>query len=197
MGHEFAGVVDEIGEGISKFKVGENVCGNPLLFDGECYPCRHGKPNACDKLGFRGLMGGGGAFSKYIVLPEDSVYPLKHIPTDIGALVEPLSVAWHAVVGSGFQAGQDAIICGAGPIGCATVLALKANGARRVIMVEVAAARKAQAKEFGADFVLDPKTDDVIAKAREICDGLGPHMSYDAAGIQATIDVCIKSVRAG
>jgi (R,R)-butanediol dehydrogenase / meso-butanediol dehydrogenase / diacetyl reductase len=105
------------------------------------------------------------------------------------------------------NSGQSALIIGAGPIGLAVLLCLKAFGAKTIIISEIATLRKAQAEKFGADVVLDPTKVDVVTKAKELCDGLshrgqivngsiGPHMSFDCSGSQITQTTAIKSIRA-
>ena len=97
---------------------------------------------------------------------------------------------------SEFVKGQSVLILGGGPIGLAVVQALKARGADKIIVSEMAAARKDFAKEFGANYVLDPTKDDIVAKCREICEDQGVHIVFDAAGVQAGLDQAVEAVRA-
>lgn len=112
------------------------------------------------------------------------------------ALVEPLAVAWHAVKISPFKKGDSCLVLGGGPIGLSVIQTLKARGAGKIIVSEVSARRKEFAKHFGADHVLDPTKDDIIAKCREFCDDQGVHVAYDAAGVQAGLDQAVLAVRA-
>lgn len=97
---------------------------------------------------------------------------------------------------SNFEKGQSVLILGAGPIGLACILALKARGADKIIVSEVAERRKQFAKEFGADYVLDPTKDDVVQKCRELCEDQGVHIAFDAAGVQAGFEQAVEAVRA-
>lgn len=115
----------------------------------------------------------------------------------IPALVEPLAVAWHAVKTSPFKKGDSVLILGGGPIGLAVIQTLVAKGAEKIIVSEVASRRREYAKQFGAHYVLDPIKDDVVARVRELCDGSGVNVAYDAAGVQAGLDQAVLSVRAG
>lgn len=112
------------------------------------------------------------------------------------ALVEPLSVGWHAVSISPFQVGDSALVLGGGPIGLSVIQALKARGCDKIIVSEVSSMRKQYAADFGAHHVLDPTKDDIVAKCRELCDGKGAHVCFDAAGVQAALDQAVKAVRA-
>ena len=115
------------------------------------------------------------------------------------ALVEPLAVAWHAVNMSPlaqFQKGDYCLILGGGPIGLSVIKALKARGHGTIIVSEVSSKRKEFAKEFGADFVLDPTKDDIPERCKEICGGRGVHCVFDAAGVQAGLDSAVLALRA-
>ena len=110
--------------------------------------------------------------------------------------MEPLAVAWHAVNISPFKKGDSVLILGGGPIGLAVVQVLKARGAEKIIVSEMAPRRKQFAKQFGAHYVLDPSTDDVVARVKEICDGRGANVAFDGAGAQAGLDQAIQAIRA-
>lgn len=113
------------------------------------------------------------------------------------ALVEPIAVAWHAINISPFKKGDSVLILGAGPIGLAVIQCLIARGAEKIIVSEMATGRKEFAKQFGAHYVLDPSKDDIVARVREICDGRGANVAFDAAGVQAGLDQAIQALRAG
>lgn len=142
LGHEFAGQVVEVGEGVTRVQVGDRVAVEPILCCGECPECRRGLYNLCRKVGFHGLSGGGGGFSEFTVVPESMAHRLPDgMSTEEGALVEPVAVGFHAVRKARFAPGQTAIVFGAGPIGLVTVQCLRAAGASQVAVVELAAAR--------------------------------------------------------
>ncbi len=110
--------------------------------------------------------------------------------------MEPLAVAWHAVNISPFKKGDSVLILGGGPIGLAVIQVLKARGAEKIIVSEMAPRRKQFAKQFGAHYVLDPSTDDVVARVKQICDGRGANVAFDGAGAQAGLDQAIQAIRA-
>ena len=107
-----------------------------------------------------------------------------------------MAVAWHAVNISPFKKGDSVLILGGGPIGLAVIQALKARGAEKIIVSEIAPRRKDFARQFGAHYVLDPSKDDIVARVRELTDGNGVHVAFDAAGVQAGLDQAVQALRA-
>ncbi|KIN03268.1 hypothetical protein OIDMADRAFT_120325 [Oidiodendron maius Zn] len=196
IGHEFGGTVSEVGEGISGLQVGQRVVIQPILFDETCAACQKGLINCCRKGGFIGLSGWGGGLSEYIVVPSYSVFKIPDsISLEVAALIEPLAVAWHAVTLSRFQPNDSALILGGGPIGLAVLQVLKARGARKVILSEIATKRKQYAADFGADLILDPTKDDVGARCLELFGGEGVQVVFDAVGRQSSIDTALVACR--
>ena len=195
MGHEFSGTVSALGEGVTDLTVGENVVVEPYFVCGECAPCRAGRYNLCVKMGFIGLAGGGGGLSERIVVDRRWVHPIGAIPLDEAALIEPLAVGHHAFVRSGAQSGDVAFIGGAGPIGLLLAAVLKAEGVT-VIMSEPSAARQAKALETGvADHVLDPSTEDVVARVRQLTGGVGADVGFECSSINVVLDQLLDAVR--
>lgn len=146
-------------------------------------------------MGFYGLSGWGGGLSEYIIVKEENAFVLPdNVPSDIGALCEPLSVVWYAMKHADWKPGMSALIVGGGPIGLAMALVLKANGAKWIALSEVAKARKDQAAKF-VDRVIDPTQEDVVKICKEQCDGLGPHVAFDCCGIEASVKTIIAAVR--
>ena len=174
------------GNGVTDLSVGQNVVVRPIICCGTCPACKKGRENVCPKLGVIGLSGGGGGLSEALVVSRDKVLPLPDsIPLDIGALVEPLAVAWHAMTSAGDVINQDALVLvlGGGPIGLAMVQCLKAKNVKSVVVSEVAERRQQFAKDFGADFVLNPQEVDVAEKMRDISGVDGADVVFDAAGV--------------
>lgn len=196
-GHEFSGIVEEVGQGVSRVKKGDRVVVQPIIYDGTCGACKEGLINCCYSNGFVGLSGFGGGLADYIVLNESFVFKMPdNVPLEIGALVEPISVAWHAIKLGQVTKDESVLVLGGGPIGLAVVLCLKARGVDKIIVAEVAERRKQFAKEFGADYIIDPSKEDVPTRCRELCDGVGVHKAIDAAGVQSALDSAIDAVRA-
>lgn len=195
LGHEFSGTITAIGEGVGDLSVGENVVVEPYFVCGECASCRSGHYNLCSKMGFIGLAGGGGGLSEKIVVERRWVHPIGDIPLDEAALIEPLSVGHHAFIRSGAKAGDIALIGGAGPIGLLLAAVLKAEGLT-VIISELSEARKAKATSSGvADHVLDPSTEDVVARVLELTSGNGADVCFECSSINAVLDQLMDAVR--
>ena len=171
----------------------------PTIYCSQCGACQNGAENACSSGGFVGLSGGGGGMSEEVVVPDRAVLALpKNIDLDIGALVEPLAVAWHAVDASPIAGIKQpkCVVFGGGPIGLAVVQVLLARGANPVICVEVAKMRQDFAKDFGAHYVLDPTKEDIPSKCLEICGGLsGADIAFDCAGVPASVKAACESVK--
>ncbi|KAF2151733.1 GroES-like protein [Myriangium duriaei CBS 260.36] len=196
-GHEFSGHVEEVGKGVTKVNVGDKVCIQPIIYDDNCVACEEGLINCCWKNGFVGLSGWGGGLSEHVVVLESAVYKLPdNVSLEVGALVEPLAVGWHAVNISPWKPGSVALVLGGGPIGLAVIQALKARGDGTVIVSELSSKRKAFATQFGADIIIDPVKEDLIQRCKEITKARGVDVVYDCAGIQAAMDQAVQALRA-
>ncbi|KAK0305867.1 hypothetical protein LTR29_016216 [Friedmanniomyces endolithicus] len=201
IGHEFSGTIKELGKGLEKsgLKVGQKLAIQPTIYCASCGACENGAENACLNGGFVGLSGGGGGLSEEVVVPAEACLPLPdNVDLDIGALVEPLAVGWHAVDASPIADIKEpkCVVFGGGPIGLAVVQVLLARGAKLVICVEVAKKRQEFAKEFGAHHVIDPTKEDVVAKALELCGGQQPpDIAFDCAGVPQSIETACKVVK--
>jgi (R,R)-butanediol dehydrogenase/meso-butanediol dehydrogenase/diacetyl reductase len=196
-GHEFSGVVEEVADDVEGVKVGDHVVVEPLMVCGECPACRKGAYNLCEKMGFIGISGRGGGLSEHIVVEKQWVHEIGDLPLDAAALIEPLSVALHAVKQTSAAEGQTAVVGGAGPIGLLTAAVLKAKGLT-VIVSELSEARKQIAKDTGvADVVLDPSAEDVAAKVYELTDGAGADVAFECAGVPVVLQTMFDSLGVG
>ena len=169
------------------FKVGQACAIQPTLFCGHCTACHTGAENVCNAGGFVGLSGGGGGLSEAVCVNATHVFPLPdHLPLEIGALVEPLSVAWHAISAAPEMEPESVVlILGGGPIGLAAILCLKAKGVHNIIVSEVATSRQEFAKQFGASRVVNPITDNIQEIVLDISGGQGADVVFDCAGVPA------------
>ena len=197
LGHEFSGVVAELGQGVTGFSEGDRVVVEPYDVCGECSACRDGRYNICRKLGFIGLDGEQGGFAERMVVDTRWVHRIDGLTPEQGALVEPLAVGYHATKLSGLAPGGSAAVFGSGPIGLVTAAALRATGAGQVIVVEPAEARKAKAPGAGADHVLDPGEVDVPEAIRELTDGRGADVTFECAGVDEVLAAAVASTRPG
>jgi 2-desacetyl-2-hydroxyethyl bacteriochlorophyllide A dehydrogenase len=197
LGHEFSGIVSELGEGVTSFSVGQQVVVQPSIYCDTCQACTAGAENVCYNGGFIGLSGGGGGLSDSVVVPERAVLRLPdNVPLDVGALVEPLSVAWHAISAAPLTKDSVVLVLGGGPIGLAIVQCLVSSGTKKIIVSEVSKSRQRFAREFGAHHVVDPKTYDLVAISKELSGRDGPDIVFDCAGVPASLTTACTAVRA-
>ncbi|MGH3652155.1 2,3-butanediol dehydrogenase [Glutamicibacter sp.] len=197
MGHEFSGTITALGEGVTGLEVGENVVVEPYIIHGDVDTSKGQQYQLSQDMNFIGLGGRGGGLSEKIVVERRWVHPIGKIPLDVAALIEPLSVAHHAFVRSGAQAGQVAIVGGAGPIGLLTAAVLKAKGLT-VYISELSEARKAKARETGvADRVFDPRDGDVADKVREATGGRGADAGFECSSVPVVLDMLLDAVAPG
>jgi (R,R)-butanediol dehydrogenase / meso-butanediol dehydrogenase / diacetyl reductase len=186
IGHEFSGVVTETGRGVTDVQEGDRVAIEPIYRCGQCRPCQTGHYNLCSSIGFHGLMADGG-MAEYTVVPRDQVHALPDsVPVEMGALVEPMSVAYHAATLAEVDNQSRALIYGAGPIGIGIWFALRGMGLTEVDVVEPSATRRESIEALGAR-TLDPSSEDVDAIIAERTGADGVDAAFDAAGVEPSI----------
>ncbi|WDH78367.1 2,3-butanediol dehydrogenase [Microbacterium esteraromaticum] len=197
LGHEFSGTVVELGEGVTDVAVGDRVAVWPIYSCGECVACRRGMFNACRTIGFHGLTSHGGGMSEFTTVPAGNVHVLpENVDLRMGALVEPMAVAWHAVNRAEMPENGTALIAGAGPIGIGVWFALKARGIDRVLVSEPSAERREIIAALGAT-VVDPVNGDLAAAVAELTDGDGVDAAFDAAGAGPAITSALPQLTPG
>lgn len=213
LGHEFVGTIIELGSSVKNLKLGQAVAVNPACdhrhfdYDMEpCNPCRNERYNICDATATYGLAAPGGGFSEESVVNAMNCIPIPPgVSMEAAALMEPLAVAHHCITEAGFQKGQTGLICGAGPIGLALLSILRVLGASKIFVTEILETRLTQAKEFGADVVINPQhtaadADDQTAAEQALASirghtGDGVDVAFDATGVQSSLDLAIAGVK--
>jgi 2-desacetyl-2-hydroxyethyl bacteriochlorophyllide A dehydrogenase len=188
-GHEFCGRVLEAPSN-SKLKKGDAVMVDPRIYCSSCHLCDTGITNGCSQWGFRGLSGGGGGFSEAIAVNESMCYFLPNsVPLEYAALLEPLTVAQHALNVSGVKdySQKKILILGGGPVGFAVCLALRAWGVGKIFVSEPTTKRKAQIEE-ASDAVFNPMQQNIGDECRALTDGKGVDMVFDCAGILPALE---------
>lgn len=179
LGHEVSGTIVELGKNATKkgLKIGDKVAGNFLKFCGTCYYCRNGQEQFCEHT--RNEPG----MSEYVVWHESQVCK---VPDDVSleeaCLIEPISIAVRIMDKTNIKMGQRVAISGGGPIGLLTLQMLKMFGATSLTMIEPIAERQELAREFGADYVINPITQNVEEEAKKITGGLGFDLVIEASG---------------
>jgi (R,R)-butanediol dehydrogenase/meso-butanediol dehydrogenase/diacetyl reductase len=196
LGHEFAGVVVEAGEGVTDFKGGERVTGVGNWVCGECFFCKRSMFNICLNAGFSGLTVDG-CMAEYFIAPSYSFYKLPvSVSDEAGALVEPLAVAIHAVRQGNVRPGDRVAIVGAGTIGLCTLLAARAAGASEVYVVAKHIAGREVALATGAKAVISPG-DKPVKTIANLTDGLGVDVSFECVGRPDTPQISVDLARKG
>lgn len=209
IGHELSGIVSKAGpEARDKrtnkpFKGGEWVCTEEMIWCGSCKPCAEGYPNHCERLNEIGINVDGG-FAEYVLVLDKSLWsldPLREKYTDkdifkLGALVEPTSVAYHAVVtrGGGIKPGDNVVILGGGPIGLAACAILKRQGAAKVILSEPEKRRAELGMTLGADVTINPLVEPLAERVLELTNGMGAKLFLEATGLATIVYPEIEKV---
>ena len=199
MGHEFAGEIVEVGPLAPTVRPdlepGALVTVNPLWYCGDCHSCAAGLNQLC---AHRRLLGAHrpGAFAELVSAPAKLALRLPQgMDSRIGALTEPVGCAVRIAELAGDVAEQDCLIIGAGPIGLLSLQMLRLNGAARVFIAEIDAARLAMGEALGG-IPLQPKEVDTVAAVKEATDGVGVAASVDAVGTALTREQCVSATRA-
>ncbi len=193
MGHEFAGTIAAIGEGVTGLTIGQSVVVNPVVACRRCRWCQQGRPNLCQRRQLLS-MNRPGAYAEYVTAPAENCYPLPEgVSTKEGAVVEPVANAVHAVRLARTVLPERVIVFGAGPIGIVCAQVARAMGATFIAIVEIVPERLAIAHSF-ADALINPKEEDVVAKAKALTDGLGFDLSLDAVGRSITRRLAVETV---
>jgi (R,R)-butanediol dehydrogenase/meso-butanediol dehydrogenase/diacetyl reductase len=179
VGHEASGTIVEIGKDIQgTFKIGQRVAMNFRSACGACYYCTNKMEHFCERM-----SPASGAMAEYAVYKEGAVFPLPAgIPLDVGALLEPVSVAVHTMDIAQVKVGDAVIITGAGTIGMLLLQLAIRSGASKVLVSEPVAEKRKLAKELGADVVVDPIKENLEEAAKKLTDGRGFNVCLEASG---------------
>ncbi len=201
MGHEAAGVVDSVGEGVEDLGPGDRVTFDSMISCGTCRFCRAGEINLCDHRRVVGVSPGDwkqhGAFAEYVVVPQHIVFRLPDgLSFAHAAMVEPVSVAVHAVSRTPIRLGDRAVVVGCGMIGLLTIQAAKAAGCGTVFAVDLDETRLERAARLGADVTIDAK-ENVPAAVIAATEGRGADVAFEAVGAAKPIATAIESLRKG
>ncbi len=198
VGHEFAGIVVETAEGVADLEVGDRVCVEPGTFCGKCEWCKKGKYNLCKNMEFLSAPPTKGAMREYVTHPAELCFKLpENVSTMEGALVEPLAVGMNAVVRSGIQVGQSAVVLGTGCIGLVTVMSLKAAGITDITAVDLFDIRLNKALELGATRAVNTSGKDAVKEILQYYDGIGPDFVFETAGNRHTAESAIYICKKG
>ncbi len=198
LGHECAGEVVAVGSKVKKLTVGDRVALEPGKTCGKCEFCKSGKYNLCPDVEFFATPPYHGVFTNYVTHPEDMCFKLPENVSNVeGALVEPLAVGLHATELGGVKLGDTVVVYGSGCIGLVTLLASKARGASKIIVVDVLENRLKMAKKLGATHVINSMEEDVVKAVAAITEGKGAEVVIDAAAADATVRQTVDVLKVG
>lgn len=202
MGHEAAGIIVQTGLDVSGWQVGERVTFDSTVYCGVCGFCRDGQRNLCDNRRVLGVSCDDyrrdGAFAELVVAPQRILYRLPDgLSFEQAAMVEALSIAFHAAGRTPITINDTAAVVGTGMIGLLVVQTLRLAGCGRIIAIDLDPERLALAKRFGADDALRSDSDDVVGRVLGLTGGRGADLAFEVVGISSTLQLAIACIRKG
>jgi L-iditol 2-dehydrogenase len=202
MGHEAAGVVEQLGAEVSDYKLGDRVTFDSTIYNPASFFSKKGMVNLCDDRRVLGVSCEDyrqhGAFAELVAVPDHILYALPAgMSYEQAAMVEPVSIAVHARNLTPLDPGDTALVFGTGLIGLMMVQVLKHSPVKNIIAVDIDDAKLAIAREVGATHAFNSGKGDVTAQIKALTDGRGGDVAFEAVGIDATVRAAITSVRKG
>lgn len=182
LGHEYSGVVVEIGSAVENVRVGDHVTIDPNMYCGKCTPCRMGRKQNCRNLFALGVNVDGG-MAQYSLCPDTQCYRVdERISFDAAAMAEPLACAIHGIDQARIQSGQKVLVIGGGTIGLIMVQLAKLAGACTVVLSEPIAMRREIGLSVGADIAIDPLTENLPQRFLEVAGQEGADVVIECVG---------------
>jgi threonine dehydrogenase-like Zn-dependent dehydrogenase len=202
MGHEYVGVVEQIGDEVKTLKIGDTVVGSFVISDNTCEICQAGYQSRCVHADFVAQTIGTQAERARIPFADGTLVatpgqPDPELIPSLLAASDVLGTGWFAAVAAEAGPGKTVAVVGDGAVGLMGVLAARQLGAQRIIAMSRHADRQALAREFGATDIVAERGDEGVAKIKELTDGLGAHSVIEAVGTQQSLLQAIRSARPG
>lgn len=202
MGHEAAGVIARVGPQVTAWRVGERVTFDSTIYCGECAYCRRGQVNLCENRRVLGVSCEDyrqpGAFADYVAVPQRILYRLPdQLSFEHAALIEPFTIAFHAVGRRPATLNDTAVIIGCGMIGLALLQTVRQAGFGCIIVVDTAADRLDQAIRLGAHHAINSAHGQALTEILRLTQGRGADHCFEAVGVGVTVDLAIRAARKG
>lgn len=192
LGHEFSGVIDEIGEGVTSVRPGDRVAGIPLVPCMKCEDCQKGNYSLCKHYSFIGSREFG-SFAEYVAVPEKNVVKFSDDVDFVkGAFFEPATVALHGLERTDYKGGGTVAILGGGTVGMMTMQWAKIFGARKTVVFDIVDERLDLAKRLGADAGINTLQEGFMEKAMELTGGRGYDYVFETAGNTITMKMAFS-----
>lgn len=192
LGHEFSGVVEEVGEGVQSLKAGDRVAGVPLVPCMKCGDCQKGNYSLCKHYSFIGSRQFG-SFAEYVVVPEQNAVKFsEEVSFEKGAFFEPATVALHGLERTGYKGGGTVAILGGGTVGMMTMQWAKIFGAKKVVVFDIVKERLDLAARLGADVGINTLDENFMEQAMALTDGQGYDYVYETAGNTITMKMAFQ-----
>ena len=195
IGHEFAGEIESVGDGVMGLRAGHLVTAEGHIVCGHCLQCRTGNSHICRNTRIIGVDRDG-AFAEFIVMPTTNVLTLDEIPTEVGAIMDPMGNAFHTVLTAEIP-GSTVFVVGCGPIGCFAVGIARAAGATKVLASDVNPKRLALAAKMGAHVTINAAKDDVVQTVLAETDGEGADVVCEMSGVPSALHQAFAAVSLG
>jgi threonine dehydrogenase-like Zn-dependent dehydrogenase len=201
IGHEYCGIVEEVGADVTTLTPGQFVIGSFMASDGTCPHCRAGWQSSCQHVEFVGANGAqaealrvplaDGTLVATAEVPDDSMVPSLLSASDV------LGTGWYAAVAADVQPGKTVVVVGDGAVGLLGVLAAKRLGAERIIVFSRHESRQKLARDFGATDIVAERGDDGVARVQDLTNGVGADSVLECVGTPEAMDQALRSTRAG
>ena len=196
IGHEFSGTIVEVADDVKGYSVGDRVTANGSLTCKECEPCKTGRYNICQRLGFLGV-GEDGAFAEYVNVEAERLFKISEgVSQREAAIAEPLACGIHATNLLGDVKGKDVVVIGPGIIGLSAFFGAKLAGAGRILVSGVGRERKVLIEKHGGEYI-DSSKEDVLSFVEKWTNGNLADIVYECVGLQGTLNTAITLTKPG
>ncbi len=196
LGHEYSGIVAEVGEGVSSLKPGDHVTVDPNIYCGKCDYCRNGKKQLCESMEAIGVTRNGG-FEEYSVVPESQAFLLApELPMEVGAMAEPVACCLHGIDLAGIRPGDTVCVVGGGAIGLIMVQLARLSGAAKVILSEPDGKRREAGLQVGASAAVDPTSADCMEQFEKLA-GAGANVVIECVGNLPAVKSAFRFAKKG